>query len=69
MGMEENLEIKFLPQVKQHLIILKELLFSKKFYHIGPPRILIYLMILKIINLKNYDKCQYFLCTGLFDEL
>jgi hypothetical protein len=60
MGMEENIETKFLPLEKQHSTILKSFILKKNFIILVHLEILIYLMTLKTINPKILMKANIF---------
>ena len=66
-----NMDIKYLSNVMtsgeaaMHAINKNQ--FGKTFYHLGPPRDTS--VFEKVKNNKtNLEKCDFILCTGLFDE-
>ena len=68
MGMEEKFRDKVFTSGEAALNYLKKFCFSKKFYHIGPPRDFDLFNDFKNNKSKDIEESQYFLCTGLFDD-
>lgn len=68
MGLNEIMRDHVFSSGEAALNYLKNNLSSKKFFHIGPPRDFDLFRVFKKNESKNIDDCDYFLCTGLFDE-
>ena len=47
---------------------MKTSYFSKKFYHIGPPRDFDLFYLFEKNKCEDISDCEYLLCTGLFDD-
>ena len=58
--MEEEIKEHVFTSGEAALIYLKKNFFDKKFFHIGPQEILIYLRILRKISLKKLKKVNIF---------
>ena len=68
MGMEEKYRKKVFTSGEAALKYLKKFYPHKKFYHIGPPRDFDLFIDFKKNQSKEISKCQYLLCTGLFED-
>ena len=68
MGMERELRDHVFTSGEASLNYLKKFQLSNKFFHIGPPRDFDLFNNFKNDQSKNLNDCQYFLCTGLFDN-
>jgi len=68
MGLNESMRSHVFSSGEAALNFLKNNLSSQKFYHVGPPRDFDLFKIFEKNKTKNIDECDYFLCTGLFDE-
>ena len=63
-----KLEIHVFTSGEAALNYLKKFYSLDKFFHIGPPRDFDLFNDFKNNKSKTLDKCQYLLCTGLFDD-
>ena len=68
LGMEKEIRNHVFTSGEAALNYLKKNLLNKTFFHIGPPRDFDLFKDFKKMKSKNIDKCEYILCTGLFDE-
>ena len=68
MGLNESMINHVFSSGEAALKYLKNNFSSQKFYHIGPPRDFDLFKAFEKNKSKNIDECDYFLCTGLFDE-
>ena len=68
MGMEEQFRNHVFTSGEAALNYLKKSYLSKKFFHIGPPRDFDLFIDFKKNQSKEISKCQYLLCTGLFED-
>jgi HAD superfamily hydrolase (TIGR01459 family) len=68
MGLEKKFRDKVFTSGEAALNYLKKFYSSKRFYHIGPPRDFDLFNEFRSNKSKKIDQCQYFLCTGLFDD-
>ena len=68
MGLNESIRNQVFSSGEAALNYLKNNFSSQKFYHIGPPRDFDLFKAFEKNKSKNIDDCDYFLCTGLFDE-
>ena len=68
MNLEENIRKHVFSSGEAALNYLKNNLSSQTFYHIGPPRDFDLFKEFKKNKSENIEKCDYFLCTGLFDH-
>ena len=60
MGMDKNLKEHVFTSGEAALSYLKKNFLSKKFYHIGPPRDLIYLIYLKRTKVRTLKKASIY---------
>ena len=68
MGVDESMRNQVFSSGEAALNYLKNNFSSQKFYHIGPLRDFDLFKAFEKNKSKNIDDCDYFLCTGLFDE-
>ena len=68
MGLDKNIRDHVFSSGEAALKYLKNNLFTHKFYHIGPPRDFDLFIDFKKMKSENINQCDYFLCTGLFEE-
>ena len=68
MGLEKKFRDKVFTSGEAALNFIKKFYSLKKFYHIGPPRDFDLFNDFRNNKSKEIDQCQYFLCTGLFDD-
>ena len=68
MGMNKNMSENVYTSGEAALSYLKKNFLEQSFYHIGPPRDFDLFKVFEKDKSKNLDNCDYFLCTGLFDE-
>jgi HAD superfamily hydrolase (TIGR01459 family) len=68
MGLNENIRNHVFSSGEAALSYLKNHFSSQKFYHIGPSRDFDLFKDFKKNKNLNIADCDYFLCTGLFDE-
>jgi len=68
MGLDENKRNHVYSSGEAALDYLKKYFFSKKFYHIGPPRDFDLFKTFEKNKLEDIENSDYFLCTGLFDN-
>ena len=66
--MEKEIRDHVFTSGEAALNYLKKNLLTLLFFILALLEILIYLKILKIINLDSIEKSDYLLCTGLFDD-
>ena len=67
LGMEKKIRDHVFTSGEAALIYLKKNLTNKSFFHVGPPRDFDLFKDFKKNKSDNIDKCEYILCTGLFD--
>ena len=68
MGLDVNIRNHVFSSGEAALNYLKNNFSSQKFYHIGPPRDFDLFKAFEKNKSKNFDNCDYYLCTGLFNE-
>ena len=68
MGMDKVLRDQVFTSGEAALNYLKKSYFSKKFYHIGPPRDFDLFYLFEKNKCENINDSEYLLCTGLFDD-
>ena len=68
MGMEKNIRDHVYTSGEAALNYLKKNYPIEKFYHIGPHRDFDLFIDFKKNRSKEINKCQYLLCTGLFED-
>jgi HAD superfamily hydrolase (TIGR01459 family) len=68
LGMKKEIRDHVFTSGEAALNYLKKNLFGKTFFHIGPPRDFDLFKDFKKLKLDNIEKCDYILCTGLFDD-
>ena len=67
LGMRKEIRDHVFTSGEAALIYLKKNLTNKSFFHVGPPRDFDLFKDFKKNKSDNIDKCEYILCTGLFD--
>jgi len=67
LGMEKKIRDHVFTSGEAALNYLKKNLINKTFFHIGPPRDFDLFKNFKKNKLESIEKCDYILCTGLFD--
>ena len=68
LGMEKEIRDNVFTSGEAALNYLKKNLFSKNFFHIGPPRDFDLFKDFKKNKSDSIEHCDYILCTGLFDD-
>tara|TARA_B100000900_G_C20559740_1_gene708350 strand:- start:832 stop:1653 length:822 start_codon:yes stop_codon:yes gene_type:complete len=68
MNLDENIIKHVFSSGEAALNYLKKNFLNQKFYHIGPPRDFDLFKGFENNKLENIPKCDYFICTGLFDH-
>ena len=68
LGMEKEIRDHVFTSGQAALVYLKKNLSNKKFFHLGPPRDFDLFKDFENMKLDNIEKCDYILCTGLFDN-
>jgi HAD superfamily hydrolase (TIGR01459 family) len=68
MGMKKKLRDHVFTSGQAALTYLIKLYSTKYFFHIGPPKDFDLFNDFKNYKSKEIDKCEYLLCTGLFDD-
>ena len=68
MGMEKVLRNHVFTSGQAALTYLKKFNSTKYFFHIGPPKDFDLFNDFKNFKSREIDKCEYLLCTGLFEE-
>ena len=68
MGMNKEIRQNVYSSGEAALSYLKKNLSDKKFYHLGPPRDFDLFLDFKKDKTVDIKECNYFLCTGLFEE-
>ena len=68
LGMEEEIRNHVFTSGEAALNYLKKNLFNDSFFHIGPPRDFDLFKDFEKKKTQNLEKCDYILCTGLFDN-
>ncbi len=68
MGLDEKKRNHVYSSGEAALDYLKKYFFSKKFYHIGPPRDFDLFKTFEKNKIEYIENSDYFLCTGLFDN-
>ena len=68
LGMEKEIRDHVFTSGEAALTYLKRNLLNKTFFHVGPPRDFDLFKDFEKMKLDNIDKCEYILCTGLFDD-
>jgi len=68
LGMEREMLEHVFTSGEAALAYLKKNLFNQKFYHLGPPRDFDLFKDFEKMKSQNIEKCEYILCTGLFDD-
>ena len=68
MGMEEEIREHVFTSGEAALRYLKNNFLKDFFFHVGPPRDFDLFKDFEKNKSSNIDKCEYILCTGLFDE-
>ena len=67
MGMEKEIRDNVFTSGEASLLYLRKNLSDKKFFHVGPPRDFDLFKDFEKLKSDNLEKCDYILCTGLFD--
>ena len=68
LGMEKTIRDHVFTSGEAALIYLRKNFKDKSFFHVGPPRDFDLFRDFENNKSENIDKCEYILCTGLFDE-
>jgi len=68
LGMEKEIRDHVFTSGEAALNYLKKNLSDESFFHIGPPRDFDLFEGFKKNKLKSLERCDYILCTGLFDN-
>ena len=68
MGLDEDMREKVYTSGEAALSYLRKNHLSQSFYHIGPLRDFDLFFDFKEKKTEDINKCDYFLCTGLYDE-
>ena len=68
MGLNENIRSHVFTSGEAALNYLKDNFSLKKFFHIGPNKDFDLFKDFEKMKSNNINNCDYFLCTGLFDE-
>ena len=68
LGMEKNLRDHVYTSGQAALAYLKKNFFSKKFFHVGPPRDFDLFVDFRNQKIEKIENADYLLCTGLYDE-
>jgi len=68
LGMEKEIRDHVFTSGEAALNYLKKNLIDKSFFHVGPPRDFDLFKDFKKMKSENFDKSEYILCTGLFDN-
>ena len=68
LGMEKKIRDHVFTSGEAALNYLKKNFLNETFYHIGPPRDFDLFNDFKKNKSDNIEKCDYLLCTGLFDD-
>ena len=68
LGMEKEIRDHVFTSGEAALNYLKKNFLNETFYHIGPPRDFDLFNDFKKKKSDNIEKCDYLLCTGLFDD-
>ncbi len=68
MGMDDKIRDHVFTSGEAALNYLKKYFFSKKFFHIGPPRDFDLFNLFEKNKCENIEDSEYLLCTGLFDD-
>ena len=68
MGISENISDKVYTSGQASLDYLIKNFKKKKFFHLGPPRDFDLFVSFKENKINEINKCEYIICTGLFDE-
>ena len=68
LGMEKKIRDHVFTSGEAALNYLKKNLLKETFYHIGPPRDFDLFNDFETNKSDNIEKCDYLLCTGLFDD-
>ena len=68
LGMEKEIRDHVFTSGEAALNYLKKNLLNKIFFHVGPPRDFDLFKDFEKDKSENIEKCNYILCTGLFDD-
>tara|TARA_B100000614_G_scaffold149284_1_gene132445 strand:+ start:322 stop:1140 length:819 start_codon:yes stop_codon:yes gene_type:complete len=68
LGMEKEIRDHVFSSGEAALVYLKKNLFNKSFFHIGAVRDFDLFKDFEKMKLDQINKCDYILCTGLFDD-
>ena len=68
LGMEKEIRDHVFTSGEAALIYLKKNFKEKSFFHVGPPRDFDLFKDFKKMKSDKIEKCEYILCTGLFDD-
>tara|TARA_B100001057_G_C22704391_1_gene893136 strand:+ start:42 stop:860 length:819 start_codon:yes stop_codon:yes gene_type:complete len=68
LGMEKEIRDHVFTSGEAALVYLKKNLLNKTFFHVGPQRDFDLFKDFEKMKLDDINKCEYILCTGLFDD-
>ena len=68
LGMKKEIREHVFTSGEAALLYLEKNLLDKTFFHVGPPRDFDLFRDFEKMKSNNIDKCDYILCTGLFDN-
>ena len=68
LGMKKEVRDHVFTSGEAALLYLEKNLLDKTFFHVGPPRDFDLFRDFEKMKSNNIDKCDYILCTGLFDN-
>ena len=68
LGMDKEIREHVFTSGEAALVYLKKNLLNKSFFHLGPPRDFDLFKDFEKMKSKQIEKCDYILCTGLFDD-
>ena len=68
LGMEKEIREHVFTSGEAALVYLKRYLLNKTFFHVGPPRDFDLFKDFDKMKSNQIEKCDYILCTGLFDD-
>ena len=68
LGMEKEIRDHVFTSGEAARLYLKKELINKSFFHLGPPRDFDLFKDFGKLKSNNIEKCDYILCTGLFDD-
>ena len=68
LGMDKEIREHVFTSGEAALVYLKRHLLNKTFFHVGPPRDFDLFKDFEKMKSNQIEKCDYILCTGLFDD-